>query len=352
MTKSEKIKTFDPNAPGTAEGNIFGLPFSFDESEIIIIPVPWEVTVSYRAGTAKAPEAVFAASSQVDLYDPEVRDAWKIGLFMEKVPVVWEKRSASLRKKAVSYLKSIEKGKDASSDPYLHGIQREIDRGSSDLRIWLKEKALDYLNKNKLVAVLGGDHSTPLGLIEALSEKFGSFGILHFDAHFDLRKAYEGFKYSHASVMFNVLGISQVKKIVSVGIRDFCEEEVQVVQKQKQRVVPFYNSYIQEQKFQGKNWDSVCNAIVKALPNNVYISFDIDGLDAKFCPNTGTPVPGGLEFDEAVYLVQKLVKSGKRIIGLDLNEVAPGKGDEWDANIGARLLYRLCNLMAKSNGKV
>lgn len=352
MSKKEKIKSFDPNAPAAGGDNIYGLPFNLEESEVVIIPVPWEVTVSYKAGTANAPGAILNASFQVDLFDPYVKDAWKTGLFMEKVSGEWKKKNDSLRKKAATYIKFLEKGNDFSSNLSMKKIREEINRNGFEIKNWLKNKSLDYLGKNKLVAALGGDHSIPLGLLEALSEKNNDFGILHIDAHFDLRKAFEGFEYSHASIMYNALKIPQIKKLVPVGIRDYCEEEMNFMKLHKNRVKPFFYRDIQRQKFEGKTWESTCHKIIKELPQKVYISFDIDGLDPKLCPNTGTPVPGGLEFEEAIFLVNELVESGKKIIGFDLNEVGPAKDSEWDANVGARLLYRLCNLMAKSNGRI
>jgi agmatinase len=99
--------------------------------------------------------------------------------------------------------------------------------------------------------------------------------------------------------------------------------------------------------FEGVTWKMICDDIVASLPMQVYLSFDIDGLDPKLCPNTGTPVPGGLELEQAVYLIRRVADSGRKIIGCDLNEVVPGL-DDWDANVGARLLYKMCNLMGKS----
>lgn len=103
--------------------------------------------------------------------------------------------------------------------------------------------------------------------------------------------------------------------------------------------------------FEGKSWSKICEQILADLPEQVYISFDIDGLNPKLCPNTGTPVPGGLEFEQAIYLLKKIVASGKKIIGFDLSEVSPGN-DDWDANVDARLLFQLCNWMAVSQGKL
>jgi len=166
------------------------------------------------------------------------------------------------------------------------------------------------------------------------------FGILQIDAHMDLREAYEGFKYSHASVFYNVIQLPSVSKLVQVGIRDFCDAEHELSQNDS-RIETHTMGMIREKKFEGTSWGTYVDQLIAALPEKVYISFDIDGLDPSFCPNTGTPVPGGLQFHEATYLIKKIVTSGKKIIGFDLSEVA-GLGNEWDGNVGARILYKLC----------
>jgi agmatinase len=207
------------------------------------------------------------------------------------------------------------------------------------------------MNKGKLVALLGGDHSTPFGMLQALAEKYPAFAILQIDAHADLRPAFEGFTYSHASIMYNALTIPQVSKIVQVGIRDFCQQEAELIQNSNGRIKTFFDRDLKQARYSGKNWAQQVQEIIAELPNEIYISFDIDGLDPKLCPNTGTPVAGGFEFEEITYLIQEISKSGKKIIAVDLNEVSPGVNDEWDANVGARMLYRICNLMALSNGQ-
>jgi agmatinase len=137
--------------------------------------------------------------------------------------------------------------------------------------------------------------------------------------------------------------IPQVKKLVQVGIRDFAKGEVDFVAANANRVTVHYDSQLAERGFRGEPWHVTCDAILTGLPREVYVSFDIDGLDPKLCPSTGTPVPGGLSFHQASYLIKRLVESGRTIVGFDLNEVVPGPdGDEWDANVGARMLYKLC----------
>lgn len=184
--------------------------------------------------------------------------------------------------------------------------------------------------------------------MKVLANKYKNFGILQIDAHADLRKSFEGFEHSHASIMFNALGIQQISKIVQVGIRDYCEEEAARTAQSEGRVLPFSNQVIRHRLYGGESWASICDEIIEALPENVYISFDIDGLDPKLCPNTGTPVPGGFELQETFFLIRRLIESGRKIIGFDLVEVAPGN-DDWDGNVGARVLFKLSNLMLQSN---
>ncbi len=347
MSLINKIKDFDPNGLGDLNGNIYGLPFDTTEARLVIIPVPWEVTVSYQAGTAEAPEAILEASYQVDLYDPFVKDAWKLGIAMSEVNQHIKSKGADLRENAELYIEKLSEGNKAEQHPEMQAALGEINKASLELNHWLKNESTQLLNQKKVVAVLGGDHSTPLGLIQALADKNPSFGILHIDAHADLREAYEGFEFSHASIMFNAIKMPQISHLVQVGIRDYCEAELNLIQSDK-RISTFFDRDLKQQQYNGKNWAEICESIIALLPQNIYLSFDIDGLDPKLCPNTGTPVPGGLELEQALFLIEKLVQSGRKIIGFDLNEVAPGS-DEWDANVGARLLYRMAIMCLVSN---
>lgn len=346
MTKEEIIHTFDPNSPGIS-GNLFGLPFTPDTAELVIVPVPWEVTVSYHTGTAKAPNAILEASSQIDLFVKDIPDAWKLGISMLPVPENLLQESTKLRALSSQWIEQFSSGKVVENDPIL----ASINEASENLNIYVKSITQRLIKEGKLVGLLGGDHSTPLGFLRALSERYDRFGILQIDAHADLRKAYEGFTYSHASIMYNALKIPAVNRLVQVGIRDYCEEEMDVIKRSMGRVVTFFDEDIKAWQYQGNTWEEICDQIIQQLPGLVYISFDIDGLDPKLAPSTGTPVAGGFEFQQVAYLIKKLVKANKRIIGFDLNEVAPGQTD-WDANVGARMLWHLCNWTAVSNKKL
>lgn len=346
-SKEAIIARFDPNGPGIP-GNLFGLPFSPENCELIVVPAPWEVTVSYRGGAAMGPKAILDASSQIDLYIKDIPDAWKYGVSMLPVPADVREEGQNLRKLSAQHIRRVEQGESVDAeDPVL----KQINEGCEKFNQYMKSTTKQLLKEGKAVAVLGGDHSTPLGFIQALCEQVDRFGILQIDAHADLRRAYEGFTYSHASIMYNALKMPGVSRLVQLGVRDFCEEEKNNIQRGVGRIVPFYDEDIKAALFEGKSWDKLCAEIIKQLPANVYISFDVDGLDPKLCPNTGTPVAGGFEYQQMVYLVKKIVLSGKRIIGFDLCEVAPGK-DDWDANVGARILFQLCHWTAVSQGKL
>lgn len=342
------ISNFDPNSVGLISNNIFGLPFSEDESELVLLPVPWEVTVSYRTGTAKGPENIFNAAMQVDLFDPDVVGGWKKGFYMQPIDRVIRAKSDYLRQCAELIISHMTEGGEVCDNGQLTKKMTEINNGGKMLRDWVYEMTMALLKKGKKVGLVGGDHSTPLGFIKALGDVHGDFGILQIDAHADLRIAYEGFTYSHASIMYNVLQeVPKMKKLVQVGIRDYCDEELEMIQQSNGRVTTFFDRDIKARQYEGDTWKAICNDIISSLPDKVYISFDIDGLDPKLCPNTGTPVPGGFEAEQVFYLFRLLRESGKKLIGFDLNEVSSGShvGDGIDAITGARVLFKLCNFM-------
>lgn len=349
--KHRIIENFDPNGLNAYHG-IFGLPFDEETAELIIIPVPWEVTVSYAAGTADGPRAILEASTQVDLFQSDIKDAWKMGIHMLPIPENIAEKSSNYRVLARNYITWLENGSQEIDRERFMAVPDLINKVCSEMNDWVYEQAKKYREKGKLVALVGGDHSTPLGLMKAVSEGHNNFGVLQIDAHADLRIAFENFKYSHASIAFNALKIPQISKLVQVGVRDYCESE-SIMAKENNRVITFYDSDIKEDMYEGKAWKIICDNIVDELPEEIYITIDIDGFDPKLCPNTGTPVSGGFELEQIMFLIKQLVKSGKKIIGFDLVEVAPSKeGNEWDGNVGARLLYRMANLYGAAQGRL
>ncbi len=350
------MTTFNPNEACAPNNHYFGFPFAHEECPLVLVSVPWDVTTSYRAGAAHGPQAILDASVQLDFFDFEIPDAWKLGIgtypVEESRPIA--DLSARMRPVAERLIAFSEGRAKRYPQARREADRRLLEESCQRANAWLENVCEGILNQNRLVAVVGGDHSSPYGLIKALSRVHEAFGILHLDAHADLRRAYEGFTYSHASIMYNALQLKQVMKLVQVGIRDVCQDEQDYAAACGGRVRQFPDIALHQRLYEGETWHKLCEEIITALPEKVYISFDIDALQPALCPNTGTPVPGGLDFAQVRYLLSMLRQSGKRIIGFDLSEVAPAtplprrQPDEWDGNVGARVLYMLSNTLLAS----
>ncbi|MFA6236321.1 MAG: agmatinase family protein [Bacteriovorax sp.] len=343
----------DPNAKATSKDGIYGLPFKENEAQVIYIPVPWDVTTSYQAGTSKGPLAILAASDQIDFFDLDFVDAYQAGLFMKKESPKIKKMNTEGRLLAKKIIDADDKA--MSKNKVLQKNLAKVNQLCEELNTAVYNETKSILSKNKIAVVVGGDHATPFGAIKAYAEKYPNLGVLHFDAHSDTRIAYMGFTNSHASIMHNVMEkISGVGKLVQVGIRDFCEQEFEYTRKNK-KVEMYFDQTLARRKMSGESFQKIAREIVSHLPENNYISFDIDGLDPRFCPNTGTPVPGGLDYQEVMMIICELVNSGKKLVGFDLVEVAPNlkdKNNEWDANVGMRLLYKLTSASLATMGYI
>jgi agmatinase len=321
---------FDPDAAAPKNSGIYGLPFTPKEAHVVIVPVPFEATTSYGGGTSRGPAAVLEASKQVDLYDHETGRPYEAGIAMLDIPkqiVAWNAKAKKLGRKKVA----------------------EVNRIGDKVNAWVYDRTRDLIDAGKMPVVLGGDHSVPFGAIHAYAERYPGLGILHLDAHADLRDAYEGFTWSHASIFHNVMTkIDGVAKLVQVGVRDVGSAELQMIDESNGRIVTFFDDVLAQRKERGSPFAELADEIVAQLPETVYLSWDIDGLDPTLCPGTGTPVPGGLSWNEAIGLLRALDRAKKKIVGLDLCEVSPGD-DEWDANVGARLLYKMIGFALLTN---
>jgi agmatinase len=331
-------RSFDPDAPSSHNG-LFGLPHTPEEAEVVVIPVPWEATVSYGAGTRRGPETILAASSQLDLLDRETGRPHERGIAMLPISGEIIRQGTEARELALPVIEAGTPG----DDPALLEAAKRVNVLCDSMNEWVFETASGWLDQGKLVGAVGGDHSIAFGTILAAAERHPGLGILHLDAHADLRSAYEGFASSHASVMHNVLALPTVEKLVQIGIRDYSPGEEAIIMGNPGKIATFFDADLKQRTFAGEPWASLVAEVVNHLPEQVYLSFDIDGLDPSLCPNTGTPVPGGLSFPETTSLLRAVVESGRKIVGFDLSEVAPdpsGKS-EWDGNVGARLLYKM-----------
>ncbi len=337
-------KTFDPNAAAVADAGIYGLPCTAEEAQIIIIPVEWELTTSYNRGTVDGPSAVFEASMQVDLCHHDYPNLWKRGIYMDRFPEELRELHDRLAPMSEEIIEALYDGVMEEDPDKYQKMYADIEAGTERKNEWLRGRIAYWKRQGKVVGLLGGDHSCPLAYHQYFHEQGVEYGILHADAHLDLREAFEGFKYSHASIFYNTLKFDNVKKLVQVGIRDYCHQEKALTESQPDRIKVFYDRDCRRRLYEGALWKDLVNEMVDALPQKVYLSIDIDALDPKLCPNTGTPVPGGLEYEELMYLLNRIHESGKDIIGFDLCEVSPGEGD-WDGNVGARVLFHLCGVV-------
>ncbi len=271
--------------------NYGGLPrkySSYKNSNIVILPVPFDKTSTWIKGAAKGPKAIIKASKHMELYDIETdSEVYKEGIHTSKAVTA------------------------ATSTGMIKSVQ---------------SKTTGYINDGKFVVLIGGEHSVSIGSIKAHTECFGNMSILHLDAHSDMRDSYEGSRYSHASVMARAKEITD--DIVSVGIRSMDSSEL----KNTIRKNIFYASDI----LQGKGW---INRVIKKLKRDVYITLDLDVFDPSIMPSTGTPEPGGLGWYDVLGLLES-VSMKKNIVGFDVVELCPSDNRAPDF-LAAKLIYKL-----------
>lgn len=341
------MTTVDHSEEAAPSGGIFGLGHELEDAGVVLVPVPWEATTSYGRGTARGPEAMLEASAQVDLFDVDLGEPHRAGIVMLEPDPDLLARSARASEVASRVIAAYDDGL-ARPDK----LVAEVNEASAWLDAHVRATVERHLDR-AVVGVVGGDHSVAFGTIAAHAARHPGMGVLQLDAHADLRVAYQGFVGSHASVMHRALELPDVGKLVAVGLRDLSVEEHRAIEASSGRAVAFFDARLAQRKAAGQPFASIAREIAEALPEQVYISFDIDGLDPALCPHTGTPVLGGLSFHEAMAIFDAVVASGRTIVGFDLCEVAPGPdGDEWDANVGARILYKLIGYTLKSRGRV
>jgi agmatinase len=338
-------ENFDPDAAALDDAGIFGLPADPERSMVHVVPVPFDATTSYRKGAAGGPDAILRASRQVDLYDLMTGKPWERGICMLPPDPRIERLNEEATRKAEPI---IEIGGRIGDDARLAKQLARVNEIGAEVNEIVRAQVDAILQQGRLPVVVGGDHSVPFGAIQACAARYPGMGVLHFDAHADLREAYEGFEWSHASIMHNVaMKLSDVGVLVQAGLRDMGEREHAMIVGSEGRIRVLHDLEWSRAKAAGADLRDLARGMIAALPEHVYVSFDIDGLDPTLCPSTGTPVPGGFTWHETMLWLDQIAHSGKRIVGLDLNEVSPGDGsmdpdaDTWDAIVGARLLYRL-----------
>jgi agmatinase len=339
---------FDPNAAGLRNGQFGGLPTTPDEAEVVLVPVPWDVTVSSGDGTRNGPKAILDASPQLEFLNPVDGSVWTSVAMLPISAEVYE-AGFLLRERARAFINWVEDGSAPARAVEMKAILDAVNAGCAEMNADVERWCEPWIAKGRVVGVVGGDHSTPLGFYRALARAHGPFGVLHIDAHCDLRAAYEGLCFSHASILRNACDEGHVSHLVQVGVRDYCAEERAYIDASPDRIRSFNARMLARRAAAGETWTETVRAMVKTLPRDVLVTFDIDGLEPWQCPHTGTPVPGGLGYEESFHLLEELVATGRRIVGFDVTEVAPdAEGGGIDAIVGARVVYRLACLAAMS----
>jgi len=264
---------------------------NYENARVLIWPVPFEKTVSYGHGTSEGPSAIIDASRYMELYDEELQgETAQIGI--HTLPAI------------------------------------DTDRGPNVMIPELEREAYELLSTGKFVCMLGGEHSISAPVVRAFAKKFPKLSVLQIDAHADLRDSYEGTQYSHASVMRRIL---EVCPAVQVGIRSLSIEEARAIPTLPTKI--FWAKDIAGQT----GW---IGRAIDSLTEDVYLTFDIDGLDPSLVPSTGTPEPGGLMWYEVLSLMRTLAEK-KNVVGMDLVELAGSPGSNTSSFLAAKLIYKI-----------
>lgn len=282
--------------------NFLGIPEDhsrFDRSKVVILPVPYESTTSYQAGTRDAPHEIIWASRNVELYDEELeKEIYKIGIHTldEMIPVL---------------------GNADAMMEELYAVSRQI------------------VQAGKFQVTLGGEHAITSPIVKAHLERWPSMAVLQIDAHADLRDEFEGSRHSHASALRRVV---EMCPVVHVGIRNISFEEVQALPKLKSKI--FYMKDIEKDP----EWFV---KVVDELPEHVYFTIDVDGMDPSIMPATGTPEPGGLTWKNVMDLTKE-VTHRRNIVGFDVVELCPQAGIKAPVFLCAKLIYKILGHVFKS----
>jgi agmatinase len=275
---------------------------NLQNSEIAILPVPYEHSTSYGKGTALGPEAILKASAYVEFYDDEFDKE-----------VCFENGICTLEPLNLNNI---------YDETALNLIQNNVEK---------------LIAMNKFVVTLGGEHTISIATIAAHYFKYPEMSVLHFDAHSDLRQSYEDSIYSHACFMARVIEFFPPEKITQVGIRALCKEEANLINEKE--INTLFASSIRRGIY-GTNWQK---NIVQSLSDEVYITFDVDYFDPSIMPSTGTPEPDGFYYSETLDVFREIKKAGKKIVGFDIVELAPKENLTHPDLTTARLLYKLLN---------
>jgi agmatinase len=275
----------------------------YETARFVVLPVPYEGTVTYLRGAAKGPKAVIEASRHMELYDEVLR----------AVP----------------------------AECGIHTLEPlELQPSSEQEALEVSRVAAQLFTDKKVLAMIGGEHSITYGAVAALKKSFDELCVVQFDAHADLRDEYDGERFSHATVMKRCL---EVAPVTQVGIRSLSKPEADLLAAE-----PNVTTYFAHD-LRAKGLAGMQEEILKTLTDEVYLTVDIDAFDPAFVPGTGTPEPGGLSWDDVTGFVRALA-AAKQIVGFDIVEVAPLPGSVCSEFLAAKLAYRTMGCIAEAAG--
>tara|TARA_A100001015_G_scaffold320996_1_gene449540 strand:- start:2320 stop:3255 length:936 start_codon:yes stop_codon:yes gene_type:complete len=304
-------------------------------SLVSIYSVPWDLTTTFRSGTANAPDMIHSVIHQLDDYHPFHSSPIEFSFHPVHPQIL--KSQQSLFSKSRYIMPKLNKNESLSDKESLD--LNQINHAHERLHELVFEDTYRLINSNAPLILCGGEHGVGLGYLNALAKIHSSFSILHIDAHMDCRVQYFGFDFSHASTISHYSQIDSVSSISQVGIRDYSFEEMEFQKHSNVTFHHFLDYDIHQKMFQGKLWHDICLDISSTLTEHVFISLDVDGLMPYLAHNTGTPVPGGITYNQLTYLLHKIHQQ-KNIIGAELVEVN-SINHSVDHIFGSRLLHLL-----------
>ena len=341
-------KDFNPNTITPDNGCYFGLSHDPESAALVLLSAPWDTTTSLRSGSSYAPDAIIEVSRYVDFYEPLAPNSWQKGIATAPIDYSIQDLSHRLRSDAERVINlHDELGMSVIDNLMYERRLRRVNEGSVEVNNNIFQQASNWLSKDKIVGLVGGDQSVTYGIVRAMGYKYEKLGLLHIDSKCDMREAFQGFDFSHASTMFNIMrDVPQVDKLVSVGVQEFSPIEWERVSNNG-RIKVFTAQQMWSDQFEGTPWSKIVDDIIAELPDHVYISLDIDGLMNECSPNKGHMTAGGLNFHQVIYLMDRIITSGRRIVGFDLTEVSPNIENKADMRIVARLLFKMCSIALK-----
>ena len=310
------------------------------DADLVIVSAPWSVTSDYGHGATYTPDAVIDASTYGNLYDVESGFSAEGRVATAVIDYNIQELSEHLGRDAE---RSANRSFDGATPVAEHATRKvkHINEGFAEMHDSIYKQTKHWVSQGKRVAVVGGDHSVSFGAVKAVAEHYKELGVLFIDAHADYAHEDETFAYSHRTVARNIVEeIPSVSRLVEVGVRDIDKSEMDMLVA-NDKIELFLAERVAAKRFEGECWGNLCREMVDKLPQKVYVSLDIDALKVEFCTHTNSPVPGGMTFDEVVYLVNCVVKSGREIVGFDITEVVSNIDDKMDAIVAVRLLTKM-----------